>query len=42
MKLRRRIVIRCETFARNLSKALFWMRHGHTPRQAWNKAKVTL
>lgn len=42
MKLRRRISIRYEAFTRTVSSAIFWMRHGHAPRQAWNKAKVTL
>lgn len=42
MKLRRRIAIRMEAAARTLSAALFWVRHGHTPWGAWQKAKVTL
>lgn len=42
MKLRRRIAIKVEASARFLTKALFWMRRGHTPAQAWSKAGRTL
>lgn len=42
MPLRRRIEIRVQTFARTAAKAFFWMRRGHGPREAWNKAWKTL
>ena len=42
MLLRRRIQIRVQTFTHQTSKAVFWMRHGHGPLEAWNKAWRTL
>lgn len=42
MNLRRRIKIRYQAFTRTLAYSIFWMRNGHTPTQAWSKAKVTL
>ena len=40
--LRRRIAIRVQTFTRTLTKAAFYVRHGHGPIDAWTKARVTL
>ena len=40
--LRRRIEIRVQTFTRTLTKAVFWMRNGHSPIAAWRKAMTTL
>lgn len=42
MKLRRRIELRMESFARTLTLALFWVSRGYLPLQAWKKAKDTL
>ncbi len=42
MKLRRRLAIRIEATARRFKYALFWIRHGHAPWQAWTKARDTL
>lgn len=42
MPLRRRIEIRVQTFARTAAKAAFYVRHGHWPITAWQKARVTL
>lgn len=40
--LHRRIEIRVQTFARTLTKVAFWMRNGHAPIAAWQKAAATL
>lgn len=40
--IRRRIAIRVQTFARTAAKAAFYIRHGHNPVAAWQKAWVTL
>lgn len=40
--LRRRIEISVQTFARQASKAAFWLRNGHGLIAAWQKARVTL
>lgn len=42
MTRRRKLQIRVETFVRTISKALFWIQHGHRPLEAWKKAQVTL
>lgn len=42
MTLRRRLKIRVQTFARQMRHAAFWLRHGHSPIAAWQKARVTL
>ena len=40
--LRRRIEIRVQTFTRTLAKAALYLRNGHGPIEAWNKAGRTL
>ena len=42
MTTRRRITQRIESFAHHISAAIFWMRRGCGPLQAWHKAKNTL
>ncbi|MDO8293035.1 MAG: hypothetical protein Q7T29_09270 [Gallionella sp.] len=38
----RRIEIRVQTFTRTLAKAALYLRNGHGPIEAWNKAGRTL
>lgn len=40
--LSRRIEIRVQTFTRTLAKAALYLRNGHGPIEAWNKAGRTL